>query len=123
MLGGKLGFRRRAEKGEQVDYLSPLWRERYPRLAKVLDDQPLLPLGNVMRDNIFIDCEKPWAFAGNVKEDWLTRENNHEWSASDFPFLPASANESTLDLTKLPEIWRKVPGFEPIPFEKIGPQD
>ena len=27
-----------------------------------------------------------------------------------------------LDLKTLPQIWMKVPGFEPIPFEKIGPQ-
>jgi len=36
-------------KCEQVDYLSPLWRQRYPRLAKIMDDNPLMPLGNSMR--------------------------------------------------------------------------
>ena len=109
-------------KCENVDYLSPLWRQRYPRLARVLEEQPLLPMGNVMRDNIFIACDKPWALSKDVKKEWLKRENNVEWPATDFPFLPASAEAGTLDLTKLPEIWKKLPGFEPIPYDKIGPK-
>lgn len=107
-------------KCEAVDYLSPLWRERYPRLTTVLDNSPLLPMGNVMRDNIFIDCDKVWALAGDVKEEWLTRENNHELTAADFPGLPSSAENATLDLSILPEIWKKVPNFKPIPIERIG---
>lgn len=109
-------------KCEALDYLSPLWKKRYPKLATVLDEEPLLPMGNVMRDNIFIDCKQPWALAKDVKEEWLTRENNPEWQAADFPFLPASAETGPLDLTKLPEIWKKVPGFEAIPVERIGPE-
>ncbi len=109
-------------KCEDVDYLSPLWRERYPKLARVLEEQPLLPLGNVMRDNIFIACDQPWALSKDVKEEWLTRENNAEWPATDFSFLPPSAEEGTLDLARLPEIWKKLPGFEPIPYDKIGPR-
>lgn len=109
-------------KCEALDYLSPLWKERYPRLARVLDEDPLLPKGNVMKNNIFISCEKPWALSGDVKPEWLTRENNVEFKMTDFPFLPATAAGNTLDLSKLPEIWQQVPGFEPIPFEKIGPK-
>jgi len=107
-------------KCEAVGYRSPPWRERYPRLTRVLDEQPLLPLGNVMRNNIFIACEEPWALSQDVKEEWLVRANNVSWPAGDFPWLGASAEEGKLDLAKLPEIWQKVPGFEPIPWEKIG---
>jgi parallel beta-helix repeat protein len=109
-------------KCEDVDYLSPLWRGRYPELARVLDEQPLMPLGNVMRYNIFIACDQPWALSKDVQEEWLAREQNVEWPATDFPFLPPSAEAGTLDLTKLPEIWKKLPGFEPIPYERIGPK-
>ena len=109
-------------KCEKLDYLSPLWKERYPRLATVLDEEPLLPMGNVMRNNIFIACKKPWALAKDVKPEWLTRENNQEFQMADFAFLPASAADASLDLTKLPEIWKNVPGFEPIPFYRIGPK-
>jgi parallel beta-helix repeat protein len=109
-------------KCENVDYLSPLWRKRYPKLARVLDEQPLLPLGNVIRHNVFIACQQPWALSKDVKAEWLARENNVEWPATEFPFLPSSAEEGALDLSKLPQIWNKLPEFEPIPYEKIGPK-
>jgi len=107
-------------KCEAVDYHSPLWRARYPRLVNVLQEQPLLPMGNAMSDNIFIDCEKAWALAGDVKEEWLDRKNNHEFSATEFPNLPPTSEGTTLDLSTLPKIWNKVPGFASIPIERIG---
>jgi len=105
---------------EEVGYLSALWRERYPSLARILDEQPLLPLGNVMRSNIFVGCQNAFALAKEVKPEWLTRENNPEFQRADFPFLPPAGPGAALDLTKLAEIWRRVPGFEPIPVERIG---
>ena len=66
-------------------------------------------------------CKSPFALAKNVKAEWLTRENNPEWQVADFPFLPASTDGGSLDLAKLAEIWKNVPGFEPIPVERIGP--
>ncbi|NQT54219.1 right-handed parallel beta-helix repeat-containing protein [bacterium] len=108
-------------KCEAVGYQSPLWKSRYPKLATVLEEQPLMPLGNVMRRNIFVQCKQPFALAKGVKAEWLTREGNREWKATDFPFLPASPAAGALDLKKLPEIWKAVPGFEPIPIERIGP--
>jgi len=109
-------------KCEQVDYQSELWKERYPKLAAVLSEQPLLPLGNVIRDNLFIGCEATWALRDEVKPEWLSRENNHEFPMSAFPFLPQSPQANALDLDSLSRVWQKVPGFEPIPVERIGPQ-
>jgi len=108
-------------KCEALGYLSPLWKAKYPKLARVLDEEPLLPMGNVMRHNVFIHCTSAFALAKGVKAEWLTRENNPEWKASDFPFLPASPSAGTLDLKTLQEVWKRVPGFEPIPVERIGP--
>jgi len=107
-------------KCEQVGYLSPLWRERYPRLAKVMDENPLMPLGNSIRDNILIACKKPFAISKGIEEDWLGRENNPEWAFEDFPFLSGEGSTEKLDLAKLPTLWKKIPGFQPIPIEKIG---
>ena len=75
-------------KCEQVAYLSPLWRERYPRLAKVMDQNPLMPLGNSIRNNILAGCKKPFAISKGIEEDWLGRENDPEWSMEGLPFLP-----------------------------------
>jgi parallel beta-helix repeat protein len=109
-------------KCEELEYLSPLWRERYPKLARVLDEEPLLPMGNVMRNNVFVGCKSPFALAKDVTPEWLTRENNPEFPLAEFPFLPAAAAGATLDLTVLPRVWERVPGFEPIPVERIGPK-
>jgi parallel beta-helix repeat protein len=107
-------------KCEQVGYLSPLWKERYPRLATVMDDDPLMPLGNSIRDNILIGCQKPFALSKGVEQQWLNKKNNAQWSLDDFPSVPAAGSDEKLDLSKLPAIWQKVPGFQPIPIEKIG---
>lgn len=109
-------------KCEELDYLSPLWKERYPSLATVLDNQPLLPMGNVMRQNIFIGVKQAFALAKDVKEEWLEREDNPEYEMKDFSFLPDRAADKPLDLEKLPRVWRKVKGFAPIPVDKIGPK-
>ena len=108
-------------KCEELDYLSPLWKARYPKLASVLDEQPLLPLGNVMQHNLFIGCKEAFALSKDVKPEWLTRADNPEWQMAEFPFLPATAAAgTTLDLARLAEIWQRLPGFEAIPVERIG---
>lgn len=107
-------------KCEQVGYQSPLWRERYPRLATVMDNNPLMPLGNTIHDNILVGCKKPFALSKGVKEEWLDRENNPERSVEDFPFLPAEGSTEKLDFSKLSTLWQKLPAFQPIPVDKIG---
>ena len=107
-------------KCEQVGYLSPLWKERYPRLAEVMQHDPLLPMGNSIRSNLLVGCAKPFGLAGDVKLEWLDRQDNAEWPSTEWPFLPEAASDEPLDLARLSDAWEKVPGFEPIPVEKIG---
>ena len=107
-------------KCKKVGYLSPLWSERYPRLAKVMDQNPLMPLGNSIRDNILIGCKKPFALSKGVEEEWLDRKNNLEWNKEDCPFLPGEGSAEKLDLSKLSTLWNEISGFQPIPIEKIG---
>jgi len=38
----------------------------------------------------------------------------------DLPGLVCEGTDGHLDLRKLPDVWRKVAGFEPIPIERIG---
>jgi len=108
-------------KCEAVGYQSPLWKKAYPKLAVVLENQPLLPMGNVMRHNVFVECKQPFALARDVKAEWLTREGNRELKAADAPFLPAPSARP-LDLKQLPKLWKALPGFQAIPIEKIGPK-
>ena len=107
-------------KCEELGYQSPLWQTRYPRLATILDENPLQPLGNSMHENILIGCKKPFDVRKEVDPKWLDRANNAEYSLTDFPDLFDGVPQPRLHLTKLPAVWQKVAGFEPIPVEKIG---
>jgi hypothetical protein len=109
-------------KCEELGYQSPLWRERYPRLARTMAENPLQPLGNVMHSNLMIGCKKPFDLREGVDPKWLDRENNVELSLPDAPELFQGSSSSRLDLTKLLPLWQQVPDFAPIPIDKIGPQ-
>ena len=108
------------DKCKKVDYLSPLWRERYPRLASVMDDNPLMPMGNAMHENILIACKKPFSLQKGVEEAWLDRKNNPEWSMDEATSFLGGGASQRLELTNLPDLWQRVQGFQPIPIEKIG---
>jgi parallel beta-helix repeat protein len=107
-------------KCEAVDYLSPLWRQRYPSLATTMENNPLMPLGNRIRGNILVGCRKPFAVAKEIQEEWLGREGNVELTIEDVAFLPEAGSADALDLSQLPGLWKELPGFQPIPIERIG---
>ncbi len=108
-------------KCEELGYQSPLWKERYPRLARTMEENPLQPMGNSMHENIMIGCQKPFDLRKEVDPQWLDRANNAEWPLTEFPELFEGGPPARLNLSKLPAVWQKVAGFEPIPIEKIGP--
>jgi parallel beta-helix repeat protein len=110
-------------KAERVGYQSPLWRERYPRLARVMDEDPLHPRGNVIHSNIMLGCEKQFGLSKGVEPEWLDREHNVSWKLADYPEITVERDgREQLDFARLPELWKKVPGFEPIPLDRIGPE-
>jgi len=45
-------------KAEKLNYKQPPWSERYPRLARIMQDSPREPLYNPIRNNLFIDCTR-----------------------------------------------------------------
>lgn len=107
-------------KCQALEFQSPMWKQRYPRLAAVMEEDPTHPLGNSMQGNIFLSCKKPFDLRKEVDPAWVDRKNNPEWELSQFSGLVEPGPSPRLNLAKLPAIWQKVPGFEPIPFEKIG---
>lgn len=106
-------------KCEALDYRSPPWRDRYPRLARIMEEDPLLPLGNACRGNLFIGCRNPVLMYGDFQENWLETADNHIRSLEAYPFIGDPAER--LELATLPQLWAGVAGFEPIPVERIGP--
>ena len=107
-------------KCEKLDYQSPLWKARYPRLARVMAEDPLQPLGNVLHENILIGCKQPFELKNGTDQKWLDRTNNLVLGSADVPGLTGEGADGRLDLHKLPEIWKRVTGFQPIPIDRIG---
>jgi len=107
-------------KCEQVDYLSPLWKARYPRLATTMDNNPLMPLGNSMHHNLLIGCDKPFSLSKDVDERWLDRAGNMPYELSDIPALEGWEASQEVDLAELRTWWEQLPEFPSIPIEKIG---
>lgn len=133
-------------KAEKMNYKQPPWSERYPRLARIMEDSPREPLYNPIRNNLFVDCTKAVChFDRNVMSlmDKLEIENNlavFTASTNAVPVKKGVKGFTTLNGTPDDPIdfgfkdqdagnfnlrWRArltkiAPHFKRIPFDKIG---
>jgi hypothetical protein len=111
-----------------------------------MQEDPQWPLGNILKNNIFIDCSKQvYDFDGNTKKilDRLEISDNLVINTSGNPKISTSkemkgfrdiigTQDSSIDLgfndlakgnltlRKNARIYKELPGFKPIPFEQIG---
>lgn len=135
------------EKAKRLGYTEPPWSVCYPRLAATMREEPQLPLGNTVRRNVFVDClNQVCDFDGNVKKlvDRLDIADNLAVNTRgatngvakavdlkgfsnlsgrpdamiDLGFSDAPSGDYSL--RRHARLLKEVPGFEPIPFEKIG---
>ena len=134
------------DKAKEFNYTQPPWSEKYPRLAAIMNEEPRQPLNNPICRNVFIDCFKNvWQFDPDViklLDKLVIRDNlvvNTRGSATlakppphgGFEYLAGTGTES-VDLgfvdpqkgnfTLRPNalLLQRLPGFKPVPFEKIG---
>lgn len=56
------------ERLEEMPIDSSTWRERYPRLARIRDEQPMAPLGNEFSDNVVVDSTLIRLFGRSAKQ-------------------------------------------------------
>jgi len=110
-------------KIERYNYTQPPWSERYPKLARILDngyDRAKEPEGCVIARNL-----------GWQNRRWL--EKNSLGGSGGFDFYtfadniedqdPHFVDEQSLNLALRDDSpAHKLPGFQPIPFGDIGPQ-
>jgi hypothetical protein len=97
------------------------WSTRYPALPKILPLDLGLPHGNVIERNITVACPKPLDLAGKPADfAGNTIRDNLDLGAEDARFV----NAAQLDYRLRPDspVFKKLPAFQPIPFEKIGLQ-
>lgn len=96
-----------------VDYRRPPWSDRYPELLTLLDDEPVMPKGNVIARNISVGGR--WLdLADGLTDETVKLEDN--LIDIDPQFVDRSKEDfrlrSTSPAFKL--------GFESIPVDKIG---
>ncbi len=134
-------------KAEAMNYQSPPWSQRYPNLAKIMDDSPKQPLHNVIQRNVFVDCAKQvCSFNKNVDSvlDKLDIANNlavnslgqaegiattdgiqgftNVAGTAEKPIAieVPDASAKSVSLPADPRLTDPLPGFEAIPLDKIG---
>jgi hypothetical protein len=95
-----------------MPYTSELWRNRYPQLVSILEDELAAPKGNVVARNISYGGR--WDEVSSDARPYTTFLNNR----IDQDPLFEGAPPKTFHLRDDSPAYRV--GFEPIPFEKIG---
>ncbi len=97
---------------EEVDITQPPFTTRYPELVGFMRPQPGQPRVNRARNNVLVRCGE--ATGGNWNSDagelWVTDTDPGFTDASrgDFRLRPDA------------EVFKRLPGFRSVPFEKIG---
>jgi len=100
-----------------VNFRHPPYSTRYPQLATILNEDPALPKGNIIRHNINVDG--PWIELSdglNLLDRLLTVGDN--WIVGDPGFVDAVHRDFRLE----PGAPAWTIGFQPIPFKNIGPR-
>jgi len=109
---------------EAVRHDQPPWSTRYPKLARILEEVPQAPLGNVVARNLSVrsgwrdpEAECRRTFATHIDRPYVALEDNF---ATDDD--PGFANMATMDFNLRDDsvVYKQIPGFRPIPFDQIG---
>jgi len=98
-----------------VPYQTPPWSTRYPRLVDILDDEPAAPKGNLVRHNILKDSPE-MKIAEEVRQFGTIDDNLTVTGAVGF----ADAKAMDFRLKPGSVVFKKIPEFDKIPFEKVG---
>ena len=104
-----------------VNVQQPPWSTRYPTLAKLLTGRRDVPTGNVIENNVTVDCQEPLHFSGKKEElAFSTMRNNLSLTEAEAGFVDAAK----LDFRLRPDsaVFKQLPAFKSIPFEQIGLQ-
>ncbi len=97
-----------------MPYQSPPWRERYPELINILDDEPAAPKGNLVARNISFGGT--WDGVHSAARPYVTFRDNlvdHDPGFVDAPNMNFQLRDDS-------PVYRLVPGFQKIPFDRMG---
>jgi len=101
-----------------MPYESPLWKERYPKLPGILDDEPAAPKGNLVVRNVSFGGK--WdGVHGQARPYVAFQDNWIDQPVDKAGFVDAA--KLNFQLRDDSPVYKQVPGFDKIPFDKIGP--
>jgi hypothetical protein len=98
---------------KEVDITKPPFTERYVELVGFMEPQPGAARDNIAVRNLFVGC-------ADIKSGrWVTNETDFV-TADD----PGFVNLATRDFRLKPDasVFQRIPGFQPVPVEKMGLQ-
>jgi len=117
--GYNLSHARLVGQVRRVRHTEPPWSRRYPEMRDLLTFHPDWPTGNVVERNVTVGCGKALHLGGKAERFRFSRiGGNLDLPAGEGGFVdPAAMNYAPREDSP---IRRKLPGFPPIPFGKIG---
>ena len=132
------------KKAQKMNYKNLPWSERYPNLARIMEDSPREPLHNPFVRNVFVDCgQKVLSLDAKVMKliDKLEIKDNLEVNTRGMTKGIASATKMKgfkslagtaaapidlgfsaqgFELKKGARLLKELPSFKAIPFDSIG---
>ncbi len=105
----------------EIHYNQPPYSTKYPELAKYWDENPAFPKRNKIDGNVFVNVDQIILKVDdgvNSDKQFLDFTENNLITKED-PGFEDMENQN-FKLKKSSEIYTKIKGFEPLPFEKMG---
>lgn len=107
------------ERLAAMPYTKSPWANRYPELINILNDEPMAPKRNMLRNNVLYRSGKINTRIAPVALQNATLADNFETDEN-----PGFVEPDQLDFMLRPDapLQEMLPGFQPIPFKRIGLQ-
>ena len=107
---------------KEIDPKRAPWSKRFPEMVNLLENRPELPLRTGFTKNLVV-IQKGDPFVLKMKAETkavptIFEEGDNMVTAADPGFVDVA--NGNLALKPDSEVFTKIPGFQPIPFEKIG---
>ena len=107
---------------QEINPTQPPWSERYPELVNLLQEKHELPLRTLFKDNVvYIKEGEPYKLgmspANNTNPAIISFVDNFVTKTDPGFVDPAKGNYG---FRKDSEVFTKIPGFQQIPFDKMG---
>lgn len=99
---------------ERVPYREELWKNAYPNLYNILEDDPAMPKNNIIRNNLAVKSGAPRIAQGFAA--YMDMRDNYETNAPGF-YDEKSGNYL---LTEDSPVFDKIPGFKQLPVTRMG---